>query len=399
MGKRILLSLPLLLALLTPLSALECGRNMPFGQWLKKFRDEALSRGVSETTLDEALRNVRYLPSVIRRDRRQSQFSYDFRTFAKRLISGYRLKKGRQSLKRYRRLFQAIEKRYGIPGPVLVAFWAFESDFGAYMGKDDTLSSLATLAYDCRRSEEFQHELLSTLRIIDEGDLRPDEMRGSWAGELGQTQFLPSYYLKYGVDFDGDGRRDLIHSRADALASTANYLRHLGWKPGEPWIREVILPKTLPWEQTGLQQSRPLSYWGSLGVKGRDGKPLQGNLRASLLLPMGKDGPAFLAFDNFKNTYLTWNNSLLYSLTAAYFATRLAGAPAMRPDRAPIHSLSGKETRTLQQILARKGYDVGKIDGIIGEKTRQAVRKVQEQLGLPADGYPTRKLLQRLRGV
>lgn len=388
----------LLLSLLTPLSALECGRGKPFGQWLQEFQDYARSQGVSETTLNEALQNVRYLPSVIRRDRRQSQFSYDFRTFAKRLISPYRLKKGRQFLKKYRPLFQAIEKRYGVPGPVLVAFWAFESDFGAYMGKDDTLSSLATLAYDCRRSEEFQQELLAALKIIDEGDLRPSQMRGSWAGELGQTQFLPSYYLKYGVDFDGDGRRDLIHSRADALASTANYLRHLGWHPGEPWLQEVIVPRQMPWEKTGLKHSHSLSYWGSLGVTDRQGRPLHGNLQASLLLPMGKDGPAFLAFDNFKKTYLTWNNSLLYSLTAAYFATRLAGAPAMRPNRAPIHTLSGRQIQTLQKILSRKGYDVGKIDGIIGEKTREAVQKVQKQLGLPADGYPTVELLQRLQG-
>ena len=388
----------LLLGLLAPLSALECGHDMPFDRWLGKFRDYAHSQGVSETTLDAALRKVSYLPSVIRRDRRQSQFSYDFRTFAKRLISGYRLKKGRQLLKKYRPLFRAIEQRYGVPGPVLVAFWAFESDFGAYMGKDDTLSSLATLAYDCRRSEEFQQELLAALKIIDDGDLSPEQMWGSWAGEIGQTQFLPSYYLKYGVDFDGDGRRDLIHSSADAMASTANYLRQLGWRRGEPWIREVIVPKSMPWEQSGLEHSYSLSHWGSLGVKTRDGKPLSGGLKASLLLPMGKDGPAFLAFDNFKNTYLTWNNSLLYSLTAAYFATRLAGAPAMRPNRAPIHSLSARQIKTLQQILARQGYDVGKIDGIIGAKTRLAVKQVQKKLGMPMDAYPTVELLRRLQG-
>ncbi len=396
--KRVLIITTLLLGLLAPLSALECGHGMPFDQWLGKFRDYARSQGISETTLDEALRGLRYDPSVIRRDRRQHQFSYDFRTFAKRIVSAYRIKKGRRLLKKYHRLFEAIEKRYGVPGPVIVAFWGLESDFGSNMGKDDTLRSLATLAYDCRRSEEFQQELLAALKIIDEGDLRPSQMRGSWAGEIGQTQFLPSYYLKYGVDFDGDGRRDLIHSSADALASTANYLRQLGWHRGEPWIREVTVPKNMPWEQSGLEQSYSLSHWASLGVRGRNGEPLNGSLKASLLLPMGKDGPAFLAFDNFKNTYLTWNNSLLYSLTAAYFATRLAGAPTMRPDRAPIHSLSARQIQTLQKILAQKGYDVGKIDGIIGEKTRVAVRKVQKQLGMPMDAYPTVELLRRLQG-
>jgi lytic murein transglycosylase len=397
MLKKTLLSSLLLLGLLAPLSALECGHGMPFGQWLKRFESYALSQGISPDTVHRALDGLSYDASVIRRDRRQHQFSYDFRSFAKRIISAYRLRKGRQLLRKKARLFRSIERRFGVPAPVLVAFWGLESDFGSNMGRDNTLRSLATLAYDCRRSDEFQKELLAALKIIDEGDLSPEQMRGSWAGELGQTQFLPSYYLRYGVDFDGDGRRDLIHSSADALASTANYLRHLGWKPGEPWIREVIVPKQMPWEESGLEHSHSLSYWGKLGVTDRSGHPLQGSLNASLLLPMGKDGPAFLAFDNFKNTYLTWNNSLLYSLTAAYFATRLAGAPAMRSDRAKIASLSGQQIQALQRLLAKRGYDVGKIDGIIGEKTRRAVKEVQKELGLPADGYPTLELLRRLQ--
>ncbi|ADV46712.1 lytic murein transglycosylase [Nitratifractor salsuginis] len=394
---RLLLPFLLTLGFLAPLSALDCGRGKPFPQWLKAFERYAVSQGISPDTVHRALDGITYDPSVIRRDRRQHQFSYDFRTFAKRIISPYRLRKGKQLIHKKARLFKAIEKRYGVPAPVIVAFWGLESDFGAYMGKDNTLRSLATLAYDCRRSDEFQKELLAALKIIDEGDLTPRQMRGSWAGELGQTQFLPSYYLKYGVDFDGDGRRDLIHSSADALASTANYLRHLGWKPGEPWIREVIVPRQMPWDESGLEHSHSLSYWGKLGVTDRNGRPLHGSFNASLLLPMGKDGPAFLAFDNFKDTYLTWNNSLLYSLTAAYFATRLDGAPAMRPDRAKIASLSGRQIQTLQRLLAKRGYDVGKIDGIIGEKTRLAVKDLQKKLGLPADGYPTQELLRRLR--
>jgi len=203
--------------------------------------------------------------------------------------------------------------------------------------------------------------------------------------------------VKYGIDFDHDGRRDLIHSKADALASTANYLRHLGWKANQPWIKEVIPPKKMDWQLNGLEHSYPLSYWGKLGVTDRLGRPLHGNLKASLLLPMGKDGPAFLAFDNFKKCYLTWNNSLLYSLTAAYFATRLAGAEAMRPNRAKIDSLSSKEIKTLQRLLAAKGYDVGKIDGIIGQNTRKAVKDIQKKLQVPADGYPTKELLRRLK--
>ncbi len=392
--KRLLATL-LIIGLNSSVFALECGGS--FNSWLKSFKSYAKSQRVSQETINEALSNVHYLPSVIRRDRRQHQFSITFNKFAKRVISAYRLKKGRQFLKKHKALFRDIERRYGVPGAVIVAFWGLESDFGKNMGKDDTLSSLATLAHDCRRSEEFQKELLSALKIVDRGDLNPNEMRGSWAGEIGQTQFLPSYYIKYGVDFDRDGKRDLIHSSADALASTANYLKQLGWKRGEPWIKEVVVPKSMPWGKSGIRQSYSLSYWGSLGIRDRRGRIVHGNIKASLLLPMGKDGTAFLVFDNFKNTYLTWNNSLLYSLTAGYFATRLAGAPVMLKPRARINSLNSNQVKTLQKILASRGYDVGKIDGIIGEKTREAVQKVQAKLGMSADGYPTLRLLQRLK--
>ncbi len=374
-----LLAILLIIGLNSSIFALGCGGESSFNSWLRSFKSYARSQGISQSTINKALSNVHYLPSVIRRDRRQHQFSVTFDKFAKRVISAYRLKKGRQFLKTHKALFQAIQRRYGVPGAVLVAFWGLESDFGRNMGKDDTLSSLATLAHDCRRSKEFQMELLSALKIIDRGDLSPSQMRGSWAGEIGQTQFLPSYYLKYGVDFDKDGRRDLIHSSADALASTANYLHQLGWRRGEPWIKEVVVPKNMPWGKSGIKQSYSLSHWGSLGVKDRRGRTLHGKLKASLLLPMGKDGPAFLVFDNFKNTYLTWNNSLLYSLTAGYFATRLAGASIMRKPRAKINSLNSRQIKTLQKILASK-----------------AVQKVQQTLGVPADGYPTLELLKRL---
>jgi len=394
--KRVAL-LSFLIAINLSSKALECGDNIPFNRWLKEFKEYAISEGVSPDIANRALRGLKIDYSVLRRDRKQSQFSYDFRTFAKRLISSYRLKMGRKLIKKHQRLFKEIEQTYGVSAGVLVAFWAFESDFGHFMGKDNTLRSLATLAHDCRRSEEFQNELLSALKIIQRGDLTPSQMRGSWAGELGQTQFLPSYYLNYGVDFDRDGRVDLIHSSEDALASSANYLKHLGWKRGEPWIKEVIIPKNFPYQESGLNKSYSLSHWAKLGVKSRDNKPLRGDTKASLLLPMGKNGPAFLAFDNFKNAYLTWNNSMIYSLTAAYFATRLEGAPPMLPNRAKINSLSNSQIKELQRALAKRGYDIGKIDGIIGAKTRVATQDIQKKLGLDADGYPTLELLRRLK--
>jgi lytic murein transglycosylase len=293
-------------------------------------------------------------------------------------------------------MFERIEQQYSVPAPVLVSYWALESGFGADVGKMHTLSALATLAYDCRRAERFRGQLFDALRLIQKGDLRADEMVGSWAGELGQTQMMPSEYYKYGVDFDGDGRRDLIHSKGDVLASTANYLLGLGWKRGEPWLTEVHVPDQLPWEKADLTSKLPRSQWASWGVTLADGKPLPAdNMQTSLLLPMGRLGPAFLAYDNFQ-VYLQWNNSLVYSTTAAYLANRIAGAPPMRKGNAP-QSLSFEEVKDLQTLLTRAGYDVGKADGFLGIKSREAIKAVQLKYGMPADSYPTEELLARMR--
>ncbi len=301
-------------------------------------------------------------------------------------------------IKKHADIFQRIDKDYGVQAPVIVAFWGLESDFGASQGKEQVLRSLATLAYDCRRSELFRPRLFDALRIIERGDLQPEEMIGSWAGELGQTQMMTSEYYRSAVDYDGDGRRNLIKSSADALASTANYLVHAGWKRHQPWLQEVRVPSNLRWDQADLSIQHPRSQWAGWGVTRAEGKPLESDaLPASLVLPMGRFGPAFLAFDNFK-VYTEWNNSLIYSLTAAYYATRLAGAPVMnrgQGDKIPI--LSFEETRELQTLLAKRGYDVGRIDGIMGSRSRQAVRDMQIKLKLPADSWPTAELLAQLR--
>jgi hypothetical protein len=223
-------------------------------------------------------------------------------------------------------------------------------------------------------------------------------MIGSWAGELGQTQMMTSEYYRSAVDYDGDGHRNLIKSVPDVLASTANYLEHLGWKRGQPWIQEVRVPQNLPWEQADLSIKHPRSQWAKWGVTRADGKPLETDaLPASLVLPMGRFGPAFLAFDNFK-AYTEWNNSLIYSLSAAYYASRLAGAPpyhAGMGDKIP--GLSQDEVRELQTLLTKRGFDVGRIDGILGLKSRQAVRTIQIKLKMPADSWPTAELVSRLR--
>jgi len=395
--KKGIVTLLLLGSMMQVLGAQECHNRLSFGDWLAGFKHEAQQQGISPKIIHHALDGLKYDPKVIKQDRRQVQFSQTFYQFSSKLVSAYRIKKGRSLMRKYRKLFGEIERRYGIPAEVITAYWGLETSYGAVQGNYQTIRSLATLAYDCRRSEKFYPELLSALAIADRGDLRLSEMKGAWAGELGQTQFLPSYYLKYAVDFDRDGKRNLIKSVPDALASTANYLKALGWHRGEPWIEEVIVPKRMPWEQSGLDRSYSLSHWGKLGVKKRNGQLLKGRLQGSLFLPMGRNGVAFMLYPNFKNVYLKWNESLLYSTTAAYFATRLAGAPKMRGARAKIHSLSSSQIKTLQRLLVRRGYDVGKIDGIIGEKTRIAVREVQLSLHLPADAYPTEELLRRLK--
>jgi membrane-bound lytic murein transglycosylase B len=271
------------------------------------------------------------------------------------------------------------------------------------MGNLPTLRSLVSLAYDCRRSERFVGETIAALKIIERGDLTPEEMVGSWAGELGQTQFLPTHYFTYAVDYDGDGRRDLLRSPADVIGSTANYIANgLKWRRGEPWLQEVRVPQNLasgfPWDQADLTVQLPRSKWAQLGVTYSDGRALPNDdLPASLLLPMGRMGPAFLAYANFA-AYTEWNNSLIYSTTSGYLATRIAGAAAMHRPSAPVAQLPFNELRELQQLLVRAGFNVGKVDGVMGQQSRSAVKAMQIKYGLPADSWPTAELLARMRG-
>src|SRR5262245_12408034 len=242
-----------------------CRNTGSFEAWLDGFRKEALANGISRTTVAAALDGVTLDPGVIARDRKQGIFSLSFLTFSDRLISQNRIQNGQARLRQHRELFAKVEKDYGVPGPVIAGLWALESDYGGSMGKLPVLRALATLAYDCRRSDKFRAELMDTLRIIDRGDLSPEEMIGSWAGELGQTQFLASIYLQHAVDYDGDGRRNLISSVPDVIASTANYLVHLGWKRDQPWLQEVRVPASLPWDQADLAVQHPRAKWAAWG--------------------------------------------------------------------------------------------------------------------------------------
>ncbi len=377
--------------------AAPCRTSGSYDAWLAAFEREAMAQGISQATIAAAAPSLTYDQRIVNIDRGQRVFTQTFLEFSGRMAAAYRIQRGAALIKANAATFARIEQQYGVPAPVIVSFWGLESDFGANMGSYHSLSAIASLAYDCRRSDKFRAQLLDALRLVDRGDLVPDDMIGSWAGELGQTQMMPSEYFKYAVDYDGNGRRDLIHSVPDVLASTANYLLGLGWKRGEPWLTEVRVPANMPWAQADLSISLPRAKWASYGVTLADGRPLPAdNLVASLLLPMGRLGPAFLAYQNFQ-IYLQWNNSLVYSTTAAYLATRIAGASALIRGTPPP-ALPFKDVRDMQAMLARAGYDVGTIDGFLGLKTRQAVKAMQTKYGLPADSYPTAELLARMRG-
>ncbi|MBZ0217665.1 MAG: lytic murein transglycosylase, partial [Fimbriimonadaceae bacterium] len=294
-----------------------CQNTGNFQNWLTDFKKEAVAQGISQRTVSAALDGVSLDPNVIRSDRSQGVFSQTFLTFSDRMVSNYRLQNGAKHIKNMSSTFARIEREFGVPAPVIVAFWALETDFGANIGKLPVLRSLATLAYDCRRPERFRHELLSALRIVERGDLTPQQMVGPWAGEMGQTQFLASHYYTYGVDYDGDGRRDLLRSSPDALASAANLMANLGWRKGQPWLEEVRVPGQMPWEEADLDIQHTRAQWAKWGVKRISGQGLPNdNMKAALLLPMGRNGPAFLAYQNF-HVYLGWNESLVYATTAA----------------------------------------------------------------------------------
>lgn len=376
-----------------------CHGGQSFEQFLVRLKQDAAAAGVSQRAIADASPYLVYDQGIVNRDRGQRVFGQIFTEFAGRMASEGRRVKGRQLIKTYAHAFARAEKEYGVPPAVIAAFWALESDFGAVQGKLSTLRSLVSLAYDCRRAQMFHDETIAALKIVDRGDLTPAEMIGSWAGELGQTQFLPSHYFNYAVDYDSDGHRDMLRSAPDVIGSTANYIATgLKWRRGEPWLEEIRVPANLPWDQADLTVKHPRAKWAAWGVTYADGRPLPNdNLPASVLLPMGRFGPAFLAYANFA-AYTEWNNSLIYSTTAAYLATRIAGAAPMRKPAAPVAQLTFNEIKELQQLLARQGYSVGKIDGILGQQSRIAVKTVQMKFGLPADSWPTPDLLARLRG-
>ncbi len=373
-------------------AAVPCGGA--FGDFVQRMGAEAVRLGHSESTVKQFFSGVRQDPAVIRADRAQGIFQLPFTQFARRLISQNRVQNGVKNAQRHDAVFDRIEATWGVDRGVLLAFWAFETDFGAVQGDFNTVNSLVTLSHDCRRPDLFQPQVYAALSLFERGDLDPRTTTGAWAGEIGMVQMLPGDILENGVDGDGDGHVRLKTSAPDALMSGGKMLSSLGWRPNEPWLQEIVLPKGMDWTLTGLDITKPVSEWARLGVKPRAGALGPGKLPASILLPEGRNGPAFLAYPNF-NVFFEWNQSFTYVMTAAYFATRLDGAPVFDPGN-PSPALGEAQMKALQQKLKARGHDVGGIDGVLGRLTRSAVQKEQERLGLPADAWPTPELLGRL---
>ena len=375
----------------TPAIAQQCGGG--FNSFIKAMKQEAIAKGHKKATVNAFFASVKQDQSVINADRRQGVFQKPFTEFARRLISSHRLNNGRKKANELDATFDRIERTYGVNRGVLLAFWAFETDFGGYQGNFNTLNALVTLSHDCRRPQLFRPQVFAALELYERGGFDPARTTGAWAGEIGMVQMLPRDILENGVDGDGDGKVDLKRSAQDALMSGGKMLQSLGWRADEPWLQEVAVPQNLDWSKSGLRTTMKASQWAALGVKPRHGK-LVGNLPASLILPQGRKGPAFLAYHNF-SVYFEWNQSFTYVLTAAYFANRLQGAPVFEPGN-PEPGLSGAQMKELQRKLAKRGYDVGKVDGILGAGTRAAVQDMQGKLGLPADAWPTAGLLNAL---
>ncbi len=372
-------------------TAQSCGGS--FSGFVNDLKSEAVSKGHDVTSVDRFFATVRQDQKVLQADRRQGVFQKPFTDFARRLISTNRLNTGIAKGQQLSKTFDKIEIEFGVSRGVLLAFWAFETDYGGFQGDFNTLNALVTLSHDCRRPELFRPQVFAALELFEQGGFDPQRTTGAWAGEIGMVQMLPRDILENGVDGDGDGEVDLKRSAKDALMSGGKMLQSLGWRAGEPWLQEVGVPNNLDWSLSGLRTTKPASEWAALGITPRSGA-LAADLPASLILPQGRNGPAFLAYPNFR-VYFEWNQSFVYVLTAAYFANRLEGAPVFEAGN-PDPGLTGDQMKALQRKLADRGYDVGKIDGILGAGTRTAVQDVQKELGLPADAWPTTALLNRL---
>lgn len=383
----------LCLLLAAPAAALERG---DFDSCVADLGERARQAGVDGDLVGRVLPALAPVQRVLELDRRQPEFVQTFGAYLAARVTEARVARGRALLERHGPFLEELLRRYGVPARYLVAFWGLETNYGSYLGDVPTLDALATLACDRRRGAFFAAEFVDALQLVEREALPLEQLRGSWAGAVGHTQFMPSSYLRYAVDGNGDGRVDLWRSERDALASGANFLRRLGWEPGLRWGRAVRLPRTFPYELAGLGGRRSLRVWAALGVRRADGAPLAAlELPASLLLPAGHRGPAFLVYDNFR-TVMRWNQSQSYALSVGLLADRLAGAPPLRVAETPAQRLRKADVAAAQRALNGRGHEAGTADGLIGPRTRAALQAFQLQRGLPADGYPDAATLEAL---
>ena len=386
---------PVLLALAAP-PALADG----FSTCIDRLRAQAIQRGISAATFDTYAARLEPDLSVLEHLDAQPEFTTPIWDYLSGLVDDERVEDGRAMLGQWHEVLGEVERRYGVDPATVVAVWGVESNFGRNMGKRPLLASLGTLACMGRRQDYFRGEFLATLKIVDEGHIAPERLTGSWAGAFGQTQFMPSTFLRLAVDFDGDGRRDLVDNAPDALASTANFLNKGGWRTGESWGFEVKLPPGFDTSVAGRRNKRPMSTWIARGVERADGKPLAANgPDRALLLPAGEKGPAFLVGKNFDVIY-GYNAAESYALAIAHLSDRLRGGGVFHtPWPTDDPGLSREERRELQRLLLARGHDIGEADGAVGTKTRRAIASEQTSLGRTPDGRAGRRILEALRAA
>jgi membrane-bound lytic murein transglycosylase B len=379
-------------------------RTPEFQAWIDAFKAQARAQGISAQTLEYAFRGVKLNNRVIELNENQPEFSRAIWDYMDGAVSNDRVARGRSLMRQYRKPMGRAESKYGVPASIVTAIWGLESNFGQNLGGFRVVDALATLAFEGRRSSFGREQLMAALKILDNGDIAPERMIGSWAGAMGQTQFIPTVFLQYAQDGNGDGKRNLWDTKADVFASTSNYLREKGWQEDAPCFDEVRLPDGFDYAAADISIERPVREWADLSVTLADGRPLakrRGQDRdapAAIILPAGHRGPAFIAYPNFK-AVLAYNNAISYALAICELSVRFRGGPDfVKPwprDEQPI--LARFDRMELQRLLAARGYDVGEADGVIGRRTREAIRAFQRSQNLPADGFATLSLLSRLR--
>lgn len=370
-----------------------------FQQCVVEISERAEREGVGKKVIDDALGQANYLKNVIGYDRNQPESVQSFPNYFSKRVTAWRIDKGREMYNKHREFLIKQTSKYGIPAHYLIAFWGLETNYGTYKGKMSTIDSLATLACDPRRSKFFTQELITALKLMERENFVKASMLGSWAGAMGHTQFMPSAYIAYAIDGDDDGTVDLWNSEEDALASAANFLNQLGWQRGYRWGREVKLPTGFDYSLTGRNQKHSLAQWKEKDVVKVNGKAFAANeMKASVLIPAGHEGPAFMVYDNFK-IIMRWNNSESYAIAVGHLADRILGAGPLVQPLPNLDNYQRSEMVALQNALNLMGIDVGKADGIFGSATRNGIQTFQSANNMVADGFPSSEVFAAIKAV